>query len=263
MSFYLTAGRMREGISNKLSRLPVISKGNSGCKAGRRIPRLQGPEERKNDMSNREITERDANGNVTKLTCLDAKGSPIYTHVSDWEDGRLMRKTSYGPGGLKTASFEYAYDERGNNTEGTWFSYSNGVLMKASFVYDENDRVIEKTHHGAGTVATNKTFLTYREDGKLACSEYYGVWPDSAPVYTVREYDENGFCVKSTTEDAQHRVLHYDIYTPAENGKVAEYTNFDADGKQVYRIVYYYDAEGNTVKTERYDADNNLYSVKH
>ena len=214
-------------------------------------------------MSNREITERDANGNVTKLTCLDAEGHPIYTHVSEWKDGRLVRKTSYGPDGAETASFAYAYDERGNNTEGTWFSYSSGVLMKASFVYDENDRVIEKTHHGAGTVAANKTFLTYRGDGKLACSEYYGVWPDSAPVYTVREYDENGFCVKSTTEDAQHRVLHYDVYTPAENGKVAEYTNFDADGKQVYRIVYYYDAEGNTVKSERYDADNKLYSVKH
>ena len=214
-------------------------------------------------MKDREITERDADGNVTKLSCFDPEGNLIYTHVSDWEGGRLVRKTSYGPDGAETASFDYAYDDRGNNTEGSWFSYGNGILMRASFVYDEDGRVIEKTHHGAGTVATNKTFLSYRGDGKLIRSEYYGIWPDSAPVYTFREYDETGFCVKSTTEDAQHQVLHYDIYTPAENGKVAEYTNFDGDGKQVYRIVYYYDAEGNTVKTERYDANNVLYSVKY
>ena len=209
-------------------------------------------------MSNREVTERDADGNVTRLECYNAKDKLIYTHLSEWKDGRLVRKTSLDAGGAVTGSYDYAYDERGNNTEGTWFGYSDGVLMKAEFVYDDAGRVIEKTHIGKGTVATNKTFMTYDEEGRLVCSEYYGVWPDMAPVFTYREYDASGFVVRSVTEDAQHQLLHYELFRPNHFGKVAEYTSYDAQEKPVYTYKYYFDEEGNKTKTERYDGEGRL-----
>ncbi len=212
-------------------------------------------------MSKRESIERDADGNVTKMIRYDAKGDLLFTHETVWENGRIVRKTSYRPDGSITASFDYAYDERGNNTEGSWFVYNNGTLMKAAFVYDENGLMTEKTHFGTGSIATNKTFMKYREDGKLVLSEYYEVWPDSAPVYTIYEYNEDGFPTRQTTEDAQHNVLYYEVFKPNELGKVAEYTNYGADGKPVYTYKYYYGPDGSTVKTERYDGEGKLVST--
>ena len=213
-------------------------------------------------MSNRETLERDAAGNVVKMQRFDAKGNLTYTHVTEWEGGRIARKTSYDPAGNQTASFAYAYDARGNNTEGTWFGFDRGVLMRAEFVYDDQDRLIEKTHFGTGSVATNKTYQTFDAAGRLAVSKYYEAWPDCAPVYTFYKYDESGFTVKSTTEDEDHRVLHYEVMTPNELHKVAEYTSFDGEGKPVYTYKYYYDKDGNKIRTERYDGEGNLVSTQ-
>ena len=211
---------------------------------------------------NRERVERDADGNITKLYRYDAKGELTYTHVSDWEDGRIIRKTSYDSSGNMTASFPYVYDHRGNNTEGTWFVYNKGVLMKAEFVYDDKDQMIERTHFGTESIATNKTFQTFDEKGRLAVSKYYEAWPDCAPVYTYCEYDDTGFKLKSITEDENHHILHYELLTPNEFNKVAEYTSYDGDGKPVYTYKYYYDEDGNTTKRERYAGEGNLVSTE-
>lgn len=211
-------------------------------------------------MSNRELTERDGDGNITKMERYDAEGNLIFTHTSQWQDGRIIRKSSYDRQGNLTACFDYAYDERGNNTEGTWFVYNNGILMKAEFVYDENDRMIERTHLGTGNIATNKTYQQFNEEGQLIRSVYYGAWPDCAPVYTDYEYDENGFNVRTTTRDENQQIQHYEILTPNQFGKVAEYTSYDGEDKPVYTIRYHYDDQGNRIKQERYDGEGNLVS---
>ena len=58
---------------------------------------------------NREKVERDSDGNITKMDRYDAKGKLIFTHVSDWKDGRIIRKTSYDSSGNMTASFPYIF----------------------------------------------------------------------------------------------------------------------------------------------------------
>ena len=64
--------------------------------------------------------ERDAEGNVVWLYRYDSKGRLSYAHESTWENGRIIRKTSYDGSGHETASFPYTYDERTNmlNSDG-------------------------------------------------------------------------------------------------------------------------------------------------
>ena len=211
-------------------------------------------------MDNRIITECDSEGNIIRENRYDADGNLMYSHISDWQNGRIVRKSSYDGEGNLTASFDYAYDERGNNTEGTWFLSKNGILMKAEFIYDENDRVIEKTHFGSGSLATNKTYNSYDEEGRLVTVKYYGSWPDGEVTYTSREYDDNGFLVKSTTSDGNGNLLNYELYTPNQFGKIDEYTHYDEHDNPVYRIRYHYDEEGNRIMTERYDGEGKLVS---
>ena len=211
-------------------------------------------------MSNRETIERDPAGNITRMVRYDANGDLMFTHVTDWENGRIVRKTSFDSAGIRTASFDYAYDERGNNTEGTWFVYNRGILMKAAFVYDDKDQVIEKTHFGTGSIASNKTFMKYDDAGRLVYSEYYEALPDCAPVYTYYEYNEDGIATRQTTKDAQHRILHYEVFTPGEFGKISGYTSYDGDGKPVYTYKYYFDEQGKKIKEERYDGSGRLVS---
>ncbi len=212
-------------------------------------------------MANKDVVEKDKNGNVIKMQRFDAEGKLVFTHETEWKDGRIVKKTSYDKDGNMTASYDYAYDKRGNNTEGSWFVFNNGELMKAEFKYDEKDRPIEVTHLGKGSIATNKTYQTFDDKGRIIVSEYYGAWPDCAPVFTYNEYDESGFNTKSRTEDENHDLLHYEIMTPGKSGKVAEYTSYDKDGKAQYTIKYYYDEKGNRTKTERYDGEGKLYST--
>ena len=212
-------------------------------------------------MANKDIVKKDKNGNDIRMERYDAEGKLMFSHETEWKDGRIAKKTSFDKDGKMTASYEYAYDERGNNTEGTWFVFNRGELMKAEFKYNEKDQLTEITHLGTGSVVTNKTFQTFDDKGRVCCSEYYEAWPDCAPVYTYSEYDENGFTLKTRTEDGSHNILHYEVLTPNELGKVAEYTSYDGEDKPVYTIKYYYDEKGNKVKTERYDGEGKLQST--
>ena len=212
-------------------------------------------------MANKDVVEKDINGNVVKMQRSDAEGNLIFTHETEWKDGRIAKKTSYDAKGNMTASYDYAYDERGNNTEGTWFVFNKGELMKAEFKYNDKDQLVEITHLGKGSIATNKTFQCFNDEGRVICSEYFEAWPDCAPVFTYSEYDKNGFTVKTRTEDENHKVLHYEVLTPNEFGKVAEYTSYDGENVPQYTIKYYYDENGNKVKTERYDGAGKLYST--
>ncbi|MBO4819236.1 MAG: hypothetical protein J5528_03760 [Firmicutes bacterium] len=211
-------------------------------------------------MNNKNVVERDRDGNITKEIRYDGKGEVLFTHVTEWKDGRIVRKTSYDAKGAETGSCEYEYDERGNNIKGSWFVYNKGFLMEAEFVYDPEDRIIEKTHFGKGSIATNKTYYTYNAEGKILCEEYYGAWPDCAPCYTYNEYGSDGVLVKSRTEDENHNLQHYELYRSNESGKISEYTSYDEKGKALYSYKYYFDAEGNKTKTERYDGDGKLVS---
>ena len=213
-------------------------------------------------MANKIVMEKDADGNVIKEHSYDPKGNLIYTHINEWKNGRIVRKDSYDSNGNKTASFPYEYDENGNNISGTWFNFKNGILMKTRRVFNKMNQVIEQINEGKGTIATNRSIRTYDEKGRLIIDEYYGSWPDMAPVYTINEYDDTDFMTKSTTEDSSHNVVHYSIYKKNEFNKVAEYTDYSAEGKPNYTIKYYFDKLGNRIKSEHYDGKGNLLTTE-
>ena len=214
-------------------------------------------------LSDQEFAELDADGNIVKLYRYDSGGKLTYMHETVWEKGRVLSKTSYDGSGNLTASFPYTYDERGNMTTGTWYVYNQGELMLAEYAYDDQDRQVEITHWGTDRVATNKTFVTYNDAGLETCREYYEVWPDSAPLYTCNEYDDGGRKVRTWTEDENHALICYELYTWNDIGKISEYTNYDPEGNVNYTIKYDYDEKGSRTKTERYDAEGNLESTSY
>ena len=214
-------------------------------------------------LSDQEFAELDADGNIVKLYRYDSGGKLTYMHETVWEKGRVLSKTSYDGSGNLNASFPYTYDERGNMTTGTWYVYNQGELMLAEYAYDDQDRQVEITHWGTDRVATNKTFVTYNDAGLETCREYYEVWPDSAPLYTCNEYDDGGRKVRTWTEDENHALIWYELYTWNDIGKISEYTNYDPEGNVNYTIKYDYDENGSRTKTERYDAEGNLESTSY
>ena len=58
--------------------------------------------------------------------------------------------------------------------------------------------------------------------------------------------------------DENHKLQHYEVYSSNGSGKIGGYTSYDADGKALYSYKYYFDAEGNRTKSERYDGSGKL-----
>lgn len=209
-------------------------------------------------MAANEVIERDNQGNIITTRRYDKDGNLVYTHVNEWEDGRMVRKTAYDKDGREIGSYPYEYDEKGNCVAGCWWQSFRGELMKTETVYDENDLAIEHTRFGKGSVATNKTFNSYDEKGRLTCEKYYGVWPDGELVYTYNEYDDNDLRIKTITKDENENTIRTTEFTYNEFGKVADYSDYDGEGKLMATYKYFYDENGVRQRLERYDGEGNL-----
>ena len=208
-----------------------------------------------------EVTETDADGNVTKLTRYDKKGDLVYTHVSTWGNGRLVHKTAYDAAGREIGSYDYTYDERGNNLTGAWYSTTNGILMPTESVYNELDQRIEHTRIGAGSIATNKTFYTYDEKGRVVEEKYYDSWPDGEVTFTSYEYNDLDQKVRLYAKDGSGNLLYSEANEWTDFGKLSQYAHYNADGTLSYTIKYFYDADQNKIREERYDGDGNLVNT--
>ncbi len=214
-----------------------------------------------------DVVETDENGHITKLSHYDGEGNLIFVHTQTWENDRIVNKKSFDKNGSQTASIDYEYDERGNNTVMAWFFWNSGTLMRVERVYDEYDRMTESTGFGTETVATNKTYLEYDDKNgehpkNYYKKTYYPSWPGDRYYVTTFEYDENGLLTKATTVDKNGDTTSYEIYTN-ENGKPMGYTSYNADGTVNYSYKYVYDESGKKIKEERYDGDGNLVGVDY
>ena len=214
-----------------------------------------------------DVIETDEEGHITKLSHYDGDGKLIFVHVQTWENGRIVNKKSYNGAGKETGSIDYEYDERGNNTVMSWFFWNSGALMKVERVYDEYDRMVESIGYGTETVSTNKTYLEYDDkDGEHPKNYYkkiyYPSYPGDRYYVTTFEYDSDGLLLKATTVDKTGALTSYEIYKN-ENGKLQEYTSYDAEGKQQYTYKTIYDENGKKVREERYDGEGNLVGVDY
>ncbi len=214
-----------------------------------------------------DVVEKDEEGHIIKLKHYDGDGKLVFVHTQTWENGRIINKTSYDSKGNQTGSIDYEYDERGNCTVMAWFFWNSGNLMKVERVYDEYDRLIEDTGYGSGNVSTNKTYLEYDDkDGehpKNYCKKtYYPIWPGDRYSVTTLEYDSDGLLSKCTTVDKSGNLTSYDIYTN-KNGRLMEYTSYDADGKPQYTYKYIYDENGKKIREERYNSEGKLEGIDY
>ena len=214
-----------------------------------------------------DVVETDENGHITKLYHYDGEGNLVFTHTQTWENDRIINKKSFDKTGAQTASIDYEYDERGNNTVMSWFFWNTGTLMKVERVYDEYDRMIESTGFGTEIVSTNKTYLEYDDkDGEHPKNyykkTYYPSWPGDRYYVTTFEYNEDGLLSKATTVDKDGAVTSYEIYIN-ENGKAMGYTSFNGEGKAQYTYKYVYDENGKKLREERYDGDGNLVGIDY
>lgn len=214
-----------------------------------------------------DVIETDEDGHITKLSHYDGDGKLVFVHEQTWENGRITNKKSYNAEGKLTGSIDYEYDERGNNTVMAWFFWNSGTLMKVERVYDEYDRMIESTGYGTETVSTNKTYLEYDDkDGEHPKNYYkkiyYPSYPGDRYYVTTFEYDADGLILEATTVDKDGNLTSRDVYTNA-NGKVQEYTSYDAEGKPKYTYKYIYDENGKKLREERYDAEGKLEGIDY
>lgn len=211
------------------------------------------------------VVEKDSNGHITKLFHYDGDKKLVFVHEQVWENDRIVKKTSYDSTGKKTASFDYSYDERGNNTESTWFFWNSGILMKVETRFDEYNRKTETTSLGSGSVVTNKTYFEYADTEnehptQYVKTVYYPEYPGSRYSVDNFEYDSDGNKIKKTTFNQDNVLIGYVEYIN-ENGLCVEETKYDASDKIEYKYKYFYDNTGKLTREERYDADGKLTGV--
>ena len=214
-----------------------------------------------------DVVEKDEEGHVIRLSHYNGEGKLIFVHTQTWENDRIINKKSFDDKGNQTASIDYEYDERGNNTVSSWFFWNTGDLMKVERVYDEYDRMIESTGYGTKTVSTNKTYLEYDDSNgdhpKNYCKKtYYPSYPGNRYYVTTFDYDSDGNLIKATTVDKDGNLSSYELYTYSD-GKLMEYTSYDEEGKPSYTYKYEYDENGKRIKELRYDSDGNLVGVDY
>lgn len=218
-------------------------------------------------QANGDAVEKDKDGNITKLYHYDGDKNLVFVHEQVWENGRIVKKTSYDNKGNQTASYDYKYDDRGNNTESSWFFWNNGILMKVESKFDEFNRMTETTGFGTESVATNKSMFEYNDSGDAhptvyAKRTYYPSYPSDKYFISTYEYDGSDNLLKETIVNQDGILSNYTVYTYID-GKRSEYTNYDAEGKVNYTYKVIYDDSGKKLREERYDAEGNLQGIDY
>lgn len=144
--------------------------------------------------------------------------SPNYSIYEYNEKGHEVKKTVYySDGRTKESTYEYTYNADGSYTripDGSTYKYEEYDAKDrrisyfdgdetVTYVYDDNDNIIEEKHVSVRDVVRSWTKSTYRENGICEKVQYY--YEDGTPArwneYTYDEqtgwiqmisYDENG-----------------------------------------------------------------------
>jgi hypothetical protein len=214
-----------------------------------------------------DVVEKDENGRIVKLSHFDGDGNLVFVHTTTWDNDRIKNKSSFDKSGNQTASIDYEYDERGNNTVTSWFFWNSGTLMRSESIFDEYDRAVEITNFGTKTVSTNKTYIEYDDkDGehpkKYKKKTYYPSYPGERYNVTTYEYNADGTLDKNVTVDKDGNPVSTDIYT-YKDGLLAEYTSYDAENKPRYTYKYIYDENGKKIREERYNGEGVLEGIDY
>ena len=214
-----------------------------------------------------DVVER-VDENTEKMTHYDKDGKLIYTHIIAYdEENRIIHRTAYDANGIEMGSFDFVYNENGDELEGVWYFKPRGYLMKSERKYDEDGRVVELYNHGDETrnVAGNMHYFHYGENGLIDVEISYSSWHEngthSEPSYSYRTYDEHNKLIRNETRTEQGEMIGYNVYENNENGQRISSVSYDANGNMEFREEYTYDENGKKIEDRRYDAQGNLIST--
>ena len=127
----------------------------------------------------------------------DAKGNVLTAKTYRGTDKEDASKLYYG--------YEYKYNDKNQQTEYIYYSYTNGeavVTSRSCYEYDGNgNRTRETSYYGTSDDKSYEYIYTYDGNGnetERVCNSYY----NGEVSYTTNdkyEYDANGNCVKETS----------------------------------------------------------------
>lgn len=211
---------------------------------------------------------------TSKLTHYDKNGRLVYYFIYTYDDAkRIIRHQSFNAKGAPQGDYEYVYNEAGKMTESAWYFESDGILMKVTAKYDDQNRMIENYWHGddSRNVAGNNRFYHYVDDEGILIDYliYYSSWrpggPNSEPVYTFYTYDEKGqyilFEYYGNLEKTAYQGKREFRWTDFR--KIQGYTQYTSENKQDFRVEFFYDENQNVIREETYDESDNLKSVDY
>lgn len=147
---------------------------------------------------------------------------------------------------VETHREDWQLDDKGNPLT---ITSSQGPLTTYSYVYDEHDRITEKTCSIDGTMDHTIAY-TYDENGSILTEDYQGSYTQR----TENHYDDQGriteTIISQNGEPVSRTVTEY-----AENGRKSRVTDYSASGEIIgwqeythdgsYETVHIYDGNGN------------------
>lgn len=154
-------------------------------------------------------------------------------------------RTGYGEEDITEQQYvetETKYSDEGNVLEERHFTTDGVMDSLVKNEYDAQNRVISSSQFDENEELTQKNTFEYSADGKVVKKgSFYG---EGSPEFSTHYVYENGLLVKEdsyTEEDFDYTEKTYEY---DENGRMICQTDFDEEGKAMYRIQQQFGSEG-------------------
>ncbi len=180
---------------------------------------------------------------------------------STWFDakGNKIKQNHYNPDGTVLSASKYKYDSAENMLESV-LTAKGKILHREVYAYDEKGNVSQATFYKAGDTLLKKDTYKYDENG----NEIEKDEEENAPVKKVAKhyypYDANGNKVKENVFTSGGSLNQAHAWKYDMNGRMVEEDNFTNKGTPQDKFVYKYDDQGNNLECDAYHADGSLSS---
>lgn len=154
-------------------------------------------------------------------------------------------RTGYGEEDITEQQYvesETRYTDAGDVLEERHFNADGVMDSLVQNEYDAQNRVISSSQFDENEELTQKNTFEYNDEGKVVKKgSFYG---EGSPEFSTHYVYENGLLVKEdsyTEEDFDYTEKSYEY---DENGRMTCQTDFDEEGKPMYRIQQKFDEAG-------------------
>lgn len=152
------------------------------------------------------------------------------TNDNDLQIEESSTETEETKNNSKTSSSskeEYEYDNQGNITKKTVFSYSG--KKERDIIYDANGQIVEKNEYNSSGELIKKEEYNYNKDGKLQESKKYDYELNIRIDYI---YNDKGNIIKESWYDSD-KLQSWSEYEYDSEGNETRMIQYDASGKVI------------------------------